>query len=130
MSDPETQNRDVENSQHNHQVDEPDDEARRNRGVVTVFEQTMDTDTRDEGDRFVKLGYGTERHTYDKDRGEFIRVAVPIARIELHEPVDRETFDEWLNSEVAKMALAHYFPDVQPDVLTNWGAELVDDTEV
>jgi len=104
---------------------ETPEEARKNRGFVTIFEQTKDTAFREAGDRSIRLGYHPDRqHILDEDEEDFVAVAVPLAHIELHEPIQEDELGEWLKSDVAQLALERYFPGLQPDeVATEWGAE-------
>lgn len=105
---------------------ETEEEAMMNRGTITVFEQTKQTGDHDVGDRYVSLGYDTERHILDKDQEDFVAVAVPIAHIELPEPIREDDMTEWCNSDVGKLAMAPFFDGISLDdleVLTEWGEE-------
>lgn len=101
------------------------DEARLNRGIVTVFEQTKDTENADAGDRSLSLGYHPDKqHILDHEKQDFVSVAVPIAHIELHEPIAEDALGEWVQSDVAQLALNRFFPEMEPDdVVTEFGAE-------
>lgn len=107
------------------EIDETPQEARRNRGFVTIFEQTKDTENADAGDRSLRLGYHPDNiHIYKEDKGRFVSVAVPLAHIELHEPMEEEDVEDWIKSDVAQLALERFFPEMEPDeVVTEWGAE-------
>ncbi|AFH22004.1 hypothetical protein OSG_eHP14_00120 [environmental Halophage eHP-14] len=111
-----------------YEIQETPEEAKRNRGYVTVMEQTKVDENHDEGDRYLLLGYEEKKYKLvdegTTDQG-FIPVAVPIAHIELDRILDgQDEFGEWVNSDVGKLALAELFDDLQPShVLTGWGEE-------
>lgn len=94
---------------------EIDSEARRNRGFITVFEQTTDHDGMEAGDRFLHLGYETKRYYLDDDAEDFRVQAVPLAHIELPEPITEDEFSDLVNSELGKLALQDFFPGMEPD---------------
>jgi hypothetical protein len=106
------------------------EEAKLNRGYVTVYERVKDGNNIDEGDRFIRLGYCTKQQRLTNEgtaKQDFEVVAVPIAHIELPEPLNSEDdFEDWAQSDVAKLALSHYVDDVEkPDVLTPHGLSRV-----
>lgn len=110
-------------------IEETPEEARLNRGFITVMEQTKDTENHDVGDRFVLLGKQTRlfklvnEGTPDQD---FLPQAIPLAHIEL--PVlldDEDGLSDWLTSDLGKLALRPFFEEVDaPEgILTEWGKE-------
>jgi len=107
------------------EIDETPEEARRNRGVVTVFEQTKETENSDAGDRSVRLGYHPDRlHILDEEEEGFVSVAVPLAHIELHEPIEEDELGDWLQSDVGQLVMQRFFPELEADaVVTEWGAD-------
>jgi hypothetical protein len=112
---------------------EVEDDARLNRGFVTVFEQVRDTKNHEKGDRFITLGYDDEWYKLvnkgEEDQGFRVQ-AVPLAHIELHEPLDADHAGEWAQSPVGRTLLAPYFDDIEaPDFRTENGKERVDLTE-
>jgi len=107
---------------------ETPEEAKMNRGYVTVFEQTRDTESHDTGERFVALGYNTRRHMLDDETEGFVCQAVAIAQIELHRPLDEDELTEWCNSDVGKLALSPFFDGVEePQIVTEWGDDRLED---
>lgn len=103
------------------------DEDRLNHGVITVLEQTKETDVHDVGDRYVMLGYqetlyqlvnkGTEDQGFDVQ-------AVPLAHIQLPHLLEDDELNDWLNTDVGKLVLRPFFEDMdEPPVLTEWGEE-------
>jgi len=114
-------------------VHELAEEARLNRGVITVYEQTKETESNDKGDRFLKLGYDNEICHLDEEKEDFITVAVPIAHVDLPEPfAGDEELSEWLSTDVGKLAMGQFF-DVDlasTEVLTRRGREMVGSKEV
>lgn len=109
-----------------HAAPETDDEKHLNNGVITVFEQTRATENAEPGDRSLRLGYHPDKiHILDDEKEDFVAVAVPIAHIELHEPIGDDDLDAWLESDAARMALERFFPDLEPEVLTEHGRERV-----
>lgn len=110
-----------------------EEEARLNRGIITVYEQTTETASHDVGDRFLRLGQHEAVHHLKEEQKDFVKVAVPIAHVELPEPLDDDdAFTEWLNTDVGKLAMGHFFDvDVgEMDVLTVSGRDLMDTAEV
>lgn len=114
---------------HSEAVDPPetDEEARLNRGFITVFEQTKDTENYTEGERYLSLGFNSERRfILDEEKRGFTAVAVPIATIELPQLLEQDELNDWVNSDVGKLVLQRYTEDLEPpDVLTEWGKERV-----
>lgn len=103
---------------------ETDEETMLNRGTITVFEQTKETDDHDVEDRYFSLGHDTQRYIFDEEKEDFVCVAVPLAHIELPEPIKRDDLTEWSNSDVGKLALSHFWDGLEHDqVLTEWGEE-------
>ena len=91
---------------------------------ITVFEQTKDDDNRDAGERFITYGRDDKRQVYDDELGKFIPVAVPLAHIELPEPVGEGATAQWTQSDLGQLALLPFFPEIEGlDVVTEWGAE-------
>lgn len=110
---------------------EIDDEARLNRGFITVYEQVRETEDFEKGHRYVSLGYDDERYQL-VNKGEpeqdFVVQAVPLAHIELYEPLDEDEWGEWVNSPIAKAILAPYFEALDaPDFATERGREVLDE---
>lgn len=106
------------------ELEETDEEAMRNRGTITVFEQTKETEYHDVGDRYFSLGYDTKRHIIDEEKEDFVSVAVPLAHIELPEPITEDELTEWTNSDLGKLALSRFWDGLDhDDVLTEWGEE-------
>jgi hypothetical protein len=113
--------------------DETTEEARLNRGFITVFEQTQDSDKHDKGDRFLTLGRDDEWHTFNDQTGDFETLAVPIAYVELPAPIPEDSIEEHSGSGLWQLALAHFFDECEIDqVLTERGRERVSfgETEV
>jgi hypothetical protein len=108
---------------------EIDDEARRNRGFITVFEQTTDHDQMEAGDRFLHLGYETKRYYLDDEHEDFRVQAVPLAHIELPEPITQDEFSDLVNSDLGKLALQAFFPEMEPEAVTTEHWEDRRDTE-
>jgi hypothetical protein len=109
---------------------EIDDEARLNRGYITVFEQTKDHGKMEAGDRFVSLGYDDKRHYLDDEHEDFRVQAVPLAHIELPEPITEDEFSDLVNSDLGKLALQAFFPEMEPEGITTEHWEDRRDTEV
>lgn len=104
--------------------DETPEEARLNRGIVTVFEQTKESETFEAGERYLSLGYDGKAFMLDEDAEDFVVQAVPIAHIELPRPMTRDEYSEWLESDAGKLAVSHFFDGMEHgDVLTEWGEE-------
>ena len=110
-------------------IEETPEEARLNRGFITVMEQTKDTENHDVGDRFVYLGKQPKLFKVvnkgTPDQG-FVPQAVPLAHIEL--PVvldDADDLSDWLTSDLGKLALQPFFEEVDApeSILTEWGKE-------
>lgn len=109
---------------------ETEDEAWRNRGFITVFEQTETTEYHDEGDRYIGHGFEEERYQYNEEEGDFYLVAVPIAVIQLPNPMDEEEYEQLINSQLGKLSLSRFFPEmdiVEQGIVTERGAELLEE---
>lgn len=97
---------------------EIDDEARLNRGFITVYEQTEDRGEREAGDRLLQHGYGDKRFRIDEETEGFVVTAVPLAHIELPEPITEEEFSNLVTSDLGALALQAFFPEMEPEGVT------------
>lgn len=114
----------AQTSQQEVEIEESPEEARLNRGIVTVFEQTKESDTFDVGDRYLSQGYDEEVYMLDEEKEDFVVQAVPIAHIELPWPMTDEEYRDWVESDAGKLALSPFFEGLDHhDMLTEWGEE-------
>lgn len=103
------------------------EEERLNHGVITVLEQTKETDVHDVGDRHVMLGRQGVLHKLvnkgTEDQG-FVPQAVPLAHIELPQLLEEDELNDWLNTDVGKLTVAPFFEEMDgPEILTDWAKE-------
>jgi hypothetical protein len=103
------------------EIEETDEEAMWNRGYITVLEQVREDDNHDVGDRFIAQGHQDTWHAMveQEDGRDFVPKAVPVARIELHRPMEEDEYDDFIKTDLAKAVLAPYFEDLdRPDFKT------------
>ncbi len=84
---------------------------------VTVFQQLKDTETGEEGDRFVIHG----EHHGDRcklEDGDFVPIARPLAVIDVGTEITEDETTDWCNSHAGKAVLAPYFDGMEPDYPT------------
>lgn len=84
---------------------------------VSIFEynETAADYDREPGKRRIAAGVQRDRHVYDEDEGDFVQVADGVAVIELYQPLTDDEITEWCNSPAGKLALAHWFDEIDPD---------------
>jgi len=81
--------------------------------VVEYNEHIEGHDTHEVGDRAIFNGVDREIHHRDEEKKGFVKVGEAVAIIELNKPMKGCEITEWCNTEVGKLALAHFFDGVE-----------------
>lgn len=83
---------------------------------VTVFYQIRETESGEPGDRFLVHGKERkDRFKLDEDAEDFVKVAKPIAVIDVGVEITDDDVEEWCNSHAGQAVLSQYFPETEPD---------------
>lgn len=96
---------------------------------VSILEYTDNAAAFDRtpGDRVIASGHRRNTAVRDDDTGEFVTIATAVAIIELPRPLTDDQVTEWCNSQVGKLALAHWFEHINPETIITSGEQATTD---
>lgn len=67
------------------------------------------------GERAFKLGHQRNSHVPCDEKEGFVKIAEAVAIFELPRPMDDDELSEWCETDAAKLALAHWFDEIDPN---------------